>query len=74
MPRNNFKKEFKLLGSKLKEARLKSNLDQHDIAKALNKTQSDISKLESGHLQINIFELLKLSKLYKKNLSFFLPR
>lgn len=45
---------------KLKDLRKKHNLDQKDLAKILGVSQSKISDLENGILELKISELAKL--------------
>jgi len=56
----------------LKKARIKAGLDQIVVAKLLGKSQSYISKIESGQRRIDIFQLRNLAKIYKKSLDYFL--
>lgn len=65
--------EHRLLVKKLVEARLKAGLNQEDVAKRLGKTQSYVSKFESGQRRIDLVQLRTLATLYKKPLSHFLP-
>lgn len=46
----------------LREARLRSNLRQVDVAKVLNKPQSYIAKIENGERQLSFIETLDLCK------------
>ena len=64
--------EYKKIISKLKDARLKADLTQLDVAKRLNKHQSYISKIESRERRLDIIELKLLASLYKKDLGYFL--
>ena len=72
MAKNHFAKEYKKLSQKLKAERIKSGLEQTDLAKKLGKTQSYISKIEEAKLHIDIFELKKLASLYKKDINYFI--
>jgi len=63
--------DHKNLIKKLKEARAEAGLDQRTVAKLLGKTQSYISKIESGQRRIDIVQLKKFAKIYNKNLDFF---
>jgi transcriptional regulator with XRE-family HTH domain len=55
----------------LKEARQKSGLKQTEIAKALGKPQSYISKCESGERKIEAVMLQEFAKVYGVPCSFF---
>ena len=52
-----FTKEHQLLTESLKRARLDAGLDQIQVAKLLKKTQSYVSKIESGQRRIDIIQL-----------------
>ena len=65
-------KEYKLLLQRLKKARIGSGLTQQQIANKLDEHQSYISKIESGERRLDVVELNKFAKIYKKNLNFFI--
>ena len=56
----------------LKKARLEAKLEQIEVAEKIGKTQSHISKIESGQRKIDIATLKEFAKVYKKDLDFFL--
>ncbi len=64
--------EHKHIVQQLKKARIEAGLDQEEVAKLLKKTQSYISKIESGQCRIDVVQLKELAKIYKKDISFFL--
>ena len=72
MSKTIYSKEHKYIVEQLKKARKEANLSQEEIAKILGKTQSYISKIESGQRKIDIIQLKKFAKIYKKDLSFFI--
>ena len=72
MKKNRFAKEYKKLAQKLKEQRLKSGLEQIELAQKLGKTQSYISKIETGNRYIDVFELKELASIFKKDINYFL--
>jgi len=72
MAKSIFSRDHKLLIQKLKKARDDSGLEQEDVARLLRKTQSYVSKIESGQRRIDIVQLKEFAKIYKKGLSFFL--
>lgn len=66
-----YSKDHQYLIEQLKKARHNAGLDQGAVAKLLNKTQSYISKIESGQRKIDVIQLKKIAKIYKKDLNFF---
>lgn len=67
-----YSKEHKYLIQQLKKARELAGLDQARAAKLLGKTQSYISKIESGQRKIDVIQLGKFSKTYRKPLNYFI--
>ena len=72
MSKTIYSKEHKYIVKQLKMARQEAGLDQSDVAKLLGKTQSYISKIESGQRRIDIITLKEFAKVYKKDINFFL--
>lgn len=70
---NNHKKEYKLISEKLRLAREAVGLNQGRVAAKIEKSQSYISKIESGKIDIGAVELNLLAKIYKKPIGYFLP-
>jgi transcriptional regulator with XRE-family HTH domain len=66
-----YTKDHKHLVEQLKKARFDVGLDQKEVAKILGKTQSYVSKVESGQRRIDIVQLKAFAKVYKKELDFF---
>jgi len=64
--------EHLYLVSQLKKAREAIGLDQTTAAKSLKRTQSYISKVESGQRRIDITQLTEFARLYKKKLAYFI--
>lgn len=64
-------KEYRSMIQKLITARNESGLSQVQVAKELSKPQSYVSKCESGERRIDVIELNKFAKIYKKNLNCF---
>jgi len=56
------RQKYEFLRSELKKARLESNILQKDLAKALKKPQSYISKVESGERSMDIIEFVDYCK------------
>jgi len=67
MDKTIYTKVHKSLVKKLIRARKEVQLTQKDVAKKLRKTQSYISKLESGQRRIDIVQIKELAAIYKKN-------
>jgi transcriptional regulator with XRE-family HTH domain len=57
---------------RLGSARRDAGLTQLQVAKALRKPQSYVSKCESGERRVDIIELAQFAKLYRKPLGYFL--
>lgn len=55
----------------MKKARLESGLRQIEVAKAMKRPQSYISRVESGEYR-HILEVKAFAKLYKKSIEYFL--
>lgn len=60
------------LTERLKRARKNSGLDQEESAKLLGKTQSYVSKIESGQRRVDVIELKGFARIYKKSLGYFI--
>jgi len=72
MKKTIYTKKHKYLVSQLIKARKKSMLKQSDVARKLGRTQSYISKMESGQTRIDIVQLKELSEIYNKKIDFFI--
>jgi transcriptional regulator with XRE-family HTH domain len=72
MNKSIYSKESKLLIERLKQARKELGIDQKKAADLIGTSQSYISKVETGQLRIDVFQLKKFSNIYKKNIDFFL--
>ena len=68
MSSNLYTKEHKAIIEKLKKARHEAGFDQIDVAKKLGKTQSYISKIESGQRKVEVLQLKKFAKIYNKGI------
>lgn len=67
-----YTKEYKNITQKLLNARKESGLKQVDVAKKLGKPQSYVSKIEKGERRLDVLELIKLAKIYKKHITYFI--
>ena len=72
MPKAIYSKDHKYIVEQLKKARQDAGLEQAEVAKLLDRTQSHISKVESGQRRIDIVALKEFAKIYKKDISFFI--
>ena len=72
MPRALYTKDHNLIVERLKKARLESGLGQIEVAKKLGKTQSYLSKIESGQRRFDVLQLKEFAKIYEKPLVFFI--
>lgn len=62
----------KHLIEKLKQARIDMGFDQKEVAKKLGKSQSYISKIESGQRRIDVIQLKELAGIYKRDINYFI--
>jgi len=60
--------EQKYLVEQLRRAREENGMDQVAVAKLLGKTQSYISKIESGQRKVDVIQLKEFSAIYKKDI------
>ncbi len=67
-----YSNDHKYLVKQLKNAREEIGLDQNEVADLVDKTQSYISKIESGQRRIDVIQLKELAKIYKKDINYFL--
>jgi transcriptional regulator with XRE-family HTH domain len=65
--------DFQLkIAHRLREARESLGFSQEKVAEKLHKTQSYVSRCETGNRRLDIVELEEFSRLYNKPLSFFI--
>lgn len=72
MPRAIYKDEHQKIVQRLKEARIGAGLGQVEVAEKLGKTQSYVSKIESGQRRFDVLQLKEFAKLYKKDITYFI--
>lgn len=65
-------KEYAVFVDRLKKARIESGLTQAEVAKKLGRPQSHISNVESGQQRVDVIELKRFAKIYRKDTSYFL--
>ncbi|MFZ3073540.1 MAG: helix-turn-helix transcriptional regulator [Minisyncoccales bacterium] len=66
------KEEYKKIAAKLRAARMARGLNQGKVAHKIDKSQSYVSKVESGKIFIGAVELDMLAKIYQKPIEYFL--
>ena len=71
MPRAIYTKDHNAIVKRLKQARLESGLGKVEVAEKLGRTQSYVSKIESGQRRFDVLQLKEFAKLYKKSLDYF---
>jgi len=74
MDKTIYTKDHKFIIEQLKKARIEAGFDQEKVAELLGKTQSYISKIEAGQRRIDIVQLKKFAKTYKKSLDYFIKK
>lgn len=67
-----YSNDHKFIIKQLKNARVEAGLDQKKVAEFLGKTQSYVSKMESGQRKIDIVQLKEFARLYQKPLEYFI--
>lgn len=72
MDKTIFTESHKNLVNQLIKARKQAKLRQQDAARKLSRTQSYISKIESGQRRIDTVQLKELAAVYKKKIRFFI--
>lgn len=64
-------REYQELLTRLKKARKAVGLTQVQVAEMLGRPQSYVSRCESGETRVDVIDLKKFAKLYKKPISYF---
>ena len=72
MPAGIYGSEHERIVARLRRARLDAGLGQTDVAGKIGKTQSYVSKIESGQRKVDVLQLKELAELYGKPLGYFL--
>ena len=71
MDNETYRSKYSRLLVKLRLAREEAGLTQAQVADALGKAQSFVSKIETGERRLDFIELQELCKLYGKYISYF---
>ena len=66
--------EYLEMLKRLRQARKDAGLRQVDVAAALGRYQSYVNKIETGERRIDPIELQEFALLYRKRVSWFLPK
>ncbi len=72
MPRAIYTKDHNAIVERLKTARIEAGLGQVEVAKKLGKTQSYLSKIESGQRRFDVLQLKEFAKIYNKKIGYFI--
>ena len=72
MPSSIYHEDHRNIVERLKQARLNAGLSQVDVAKKIGRTQSYVSKIESGQRRFDVLQLKDFAKLYNKSVSYFI--
>jgi transcriptional regulator with XRE-family HTH domain len=64
-------KEYAYFVERLRNAREEAGLTQVDVAKKLKRPQSHISNIETGQQRVDVVELQRFAKMYKKDVTYF---
>ncbi len=67
-----YSKDHTYTVAQLKKARREAKLNQTEAAELIGKTQSHLSKVESGQRRIDVVSLKEFAKIYKKSFGYFL--
>jgi len=62
-------KEYAYFVARLRKARFESGLTQTQVAKKFKRPQSHISNIETGQQRVDVIELQRFAKLYKKDIN-----
>ncbi len=70
--RSRYSARYRRFLERLKAARVKAGLTQSEVAAALRRPQSFVSKCESGERRVDVIELEDFARVYRKPMTFFL--
>ncbi len=66
--------EYQFLLTRLRRARIACGLTQVQVAKALRRPQSYVTKCELGERRLDPIDLARFAKVYQKPIRYFLPK
>lgn len=66
-----YTEEYRYMVNRLKKARIEAGLTQIEVSQLTGRSQSNISKVESGQLRLDVIQLKNYAVLYKKKLDYF---
>ena len=70
---NAYQRAYRGFLAKLLQARKDAGLTQVEVSRRMGKPHSFLSKCELGERRVDFVELQQLAKIYRKELSFFMP-
>ena len=62
--------DYKILGGRIKEARIRRGVTQRSLSKAMKISTAYVSRVERGQSKVNITRLVEISELLKTPLSY----
>ena len=65
-----YSEEHTELTARLRQARKRAALSQAEVARLLGRSQSYVSKVESGQRQIKLTQLRELARVYQTDIAF----
>ena len=72
--RSRYSARYRRFLERLKAARVKAGLTQSQVAAALRRPQSFVSKCESGERRVDVIELEDFARVYRRPPTYFLSR
>lgn len=66
-----YTEEYRYMVNRLRKARVQAGLTQIEVSQLTGWSQSNISKVESGQLRLDVIQLKNYAVLYKKKLDYF---
>lgn len=69
-----YKAEYRRFLKRLRQARTDAGLTQTQVAKALRRPQTFVSKAELGERRLDVLEVQEFGKVYGKPLNYFFPK